>query len=229
MSRIFMEKYRNRQEAGKVLAQELRAFSDRNDVIVLALPRGGVPVAFEIVKALHVPLDVFIVRKLGVPGHSELAMGAIAMGGAHVFNDEIIRDLSISPETIQRIIETEQQELKRRESAYRGNHTFPPLKDTTVILVDDGIATGATMRAAIKALRQLNPAAIVVAVPVADKQMCEKFEPLVDSLICPLRPSNFFAVGPWYDDFSQTEDEEVYTLLKQAKTLFSLKKENKHD
>ena len=163
-----------------------------------------------------IPLDVFIVRKLGVPGHSELAMGAIAMGDASVFNEDIIAELSISREEIGMVIAEEQRELKRRESAYRGNHVFPPLKDKTVILVDDGIATGATMRVAINALRVLKPANIIAAVPVADKSMCDKMQPLVDSLICPMRPMNFYAVGAWYEDFSQTEDEEVFNLLKEA-------------
>lgn len=214
-----MEKYRNRQEAGKVLAQALKAFANRQDVIVFGLPRGGVPVAYEIAEALHVPLDIFIVRKLGVPGHSELAMGAIATGDVEVFNDDIIRDLNISKEAIQFVIAKEQQELKRREIAYRGNIAFPSIKDKTIILVDDGIATGATIRAAIKALRHLNPASIIVAVPVADKRMCDKLEPLVNKLVCPMRPQDFHAVGVWYDDFSQTEDEEVYMLLKEARHL----------
>lgn len=216
-----MEKYRNRQEAGKFLAQSLQGYANRPDVYILALPRGGVPVAYEIAKTLHAPLDVFIVRKLGVPGHTELAMGAVAVGGIHVFNDEIIRDLRISDDEIQAIIAKEQEEIKRRESLYRGNTAFPSLKDKTVILVDDGIATGATMRAAILALRQVQPAELVVAVPVAEKTLCDKMQLLVDKLICPLRPTHFYAVGAWYDDFSQTEDDEVYTLLNDAKKFVS--------
>lgn len=212
-----MDRYQNRQTAGILLAKALHAYANRDDVLILALPRGGVPVAFEIAKALQAPLDVFIVRKLGVPGHSELAMGAIAMGGAHVFNDEIIDELRIPQTAIQSVIEKEQQELKRREIAYRGSVTFPSIVNKTIILVDDGIATGATMRAAIKALRSLHPAKIIVAVPVADKQLCEQMQPLVDEFVCPLRPLYFYAVGAWYDDFSQTEDEEVYHLLKEAK------------
>lgn len=215
----YIDKYRNRQEAGKVLAHELKAYKDRSDVLVLALPRGGVPVAFEISKYLNAPLDVFIVRKLGVPGHSELAMGAIALGDTRVFNEEIIRELHIPEEEINAVIAKEQQELKRREIAYRGTHNFPSLKDKTIILVDDGIATGATMRAAILALRQLNPSRIIIAIPVADKNLCEKFKSLVEELYCPLRPLHFYAVGAWYEDFSQTEDAEVYSLLKEAKNL----------
>lgn len=216
-----MEKYRNRQEAGQILARALSAYTDREDVIVLGLPRGGVPVAFEIAQALHVPLDVFIVRKLGVPGHAELAMGAIAMGGAHVFNEDIIQELNISQGEIEAVIEQEQEELKRREIKYRGHCPFPSIQDKTIILVDDGIATGATMRAAIKALRQLKPASLIVAVPVAAKDICEdifeKTGTMSDRFVCPLKPLYFYAVGAWYDDFSQTEDEEVYTLLKEAR------------
>jgi len=212
-----MDKYRNRQAAGKILATELKAYVKRNDVIVLALPRGGVPVAFEIAKALHAPLDVFIVRKLGVPGHSELAMGAIAMVDTYVFNEDIIADLRIPKTAIEAVIGEEKEELARRESKYRGHHTFPSLKGKTVILVDDGIATGATMRAGINALKRLMPASIIVAVPVAEKSMCDVMQALVDRFICPLRPVHFYAVGAWYDDFSQTEDEEVYSLLDEAK------------
>jgi len=212
-----MDRYTDRQAAGKALAAELKAYRSNPDVIVLALPRGGVPVAFEVAKELHVALDVFIVRKLGVPWHEELAMGALAAGGVTVFNDDIIRDLMVSKEAIQRVIADEKAELHRRELAYRGNIPFPDLKNKIVILVDDGIATGATMRAAIKALRQLNPKKIIMAVPVAEYNTCEKMRPLVDQIICPLRPDNFYAVGAWYENFSQTSDEEVYTLLKEAK------------
>ncbi|VVC76924.1 Putative phosphoribosyl transferase [Aquicella siphonis] len=214
-----MEKYRNRIEAGEILAAELMEYADRDDVVVLALPRGGVPVAFEIAKALHVPLDVFIVRKLGVPGHSELAMGAIAMGDTCVFNEDIISELGIPKDAIDQIIEEEKKELKRREVSYRGDHAFPSLKNKTIILVDDGIATGATMRAAIKALRKSQPAAIIVAVPVADKFMCEHMLPLMDRLVCPRRPLHFYAVGAWYEDFSQTEDEEVRDLLTRSRSF----------
>jgi len=214
-----MNKYQNRYEAGKTLGQQLSAYADRTDVIVFALPRGGVPVGFEIAKALSAPLDVFIVRKLGVPEHRELAMGAIATGGAKILNDYVINDLNISQHAIQAVLLEEQQELKRREKAYRGDQPFPSLKNKIVILVDDGIATGASIRAAIKALQQFSPARLVVAVPVADKSICAEIRPLVDEFICPLQPSSLYAVGAWYDDFSQTEDEEVYSLLRQTKEM----------
>lgn len=210
-------RYQNRMEAGKILAQHLSAYKNRNDVIILALPRGGVPVAAEVAITLHAPLDVFIVRKLGVPGHKELAMGAIAIGGAKIFNDEIIKEMRVTPDEIEAVIKHETAELKRRETKYRGNRTFPSLRDKTVILVDDGIATGATMKAAIMAIRQLQPTKIVIAVPVAEKAMCDRMAALVDTLICPMRPVDFFAVGAWYDDFSQTEDDEVHTLLRETR------------
>ncbi len=212
-----MDKYRNRKEAGKILANELKAYANRGDVIVLALPRGGVPVGFEIAKELMVPLDVFLVRKLGVPGHSELAMGAIAIGDSYVFNEDIVGSLHIPKSAIEAVIEEEKAELKRRERAYRGEQPFPSLKDKTVILVDDGIATGATMRAAVKALKQLEPASLIMAVPVADKSVCDLMRPLVDRFICPMQPHGLYAVGAWYDDFSQTEDDEVHSLLEQAR------------
>ncbi|MBX3708420.1 MAG: phosphoribosyltransferase [Gammaproteobacteria bacterium] len=214
-----MDKYKNRVEAGKILAQVLSTYEGNQNVLVLALPRGGVPVAFQMAIALKLPLDVFIVRKLGVPGHSELAMGAVAMGGADVFNEDIIRDLQISKEAVQQVIADEQKELNRREIAYRGHRAFPSLKNKTVILVDDGIATGATIRAAVKALKQLEPDKIIIAVPVADQSVCDELEPLVDQLVCPLRPAHFQAVGAWYEDFSQTEDEEVHRLLGKTNLL----------
>lgn len=211
-----MEKYLDRYEAGKVLANELKDYSNKSDVIVLALPRGGVPVAYEVAKSLSVPLDVFIVRKLGVPGHEELAMGAIAMGGTIIFNDEVLHQLNISKTAIDHVIKLEQDELKRREIKYRGNRLFPKLTDKTIILVDDGIATGATMRAAIQALHKHRPASIIIAVPVAGRSTCEAIEQLVDKVICPLKPQYFYAVGLWYQDFSQTSDVEVYELLKKS-------------
>jgi putative phosphoribosyl transferase len=210
-----MQKYQNRQEAGQILAQALQRYTNRDDVIVLALPRGGVPVAFEIANALHVPLDVLIVRKIGAPHHTELAMGAIAMGGARVFNQDIIDELNISTAAIQQIISKEQQEIERRNKVYRHNKPFPDLKGKTIILVDDGIATGATMQAAIKTLRQWQPAKIIVAVPVADAGICTAIanDIQVDDFICPLQPEQLFAVGNWYEDFAQTEDEEVTAIL----------------
>ena len=211
-----MERFLNRYQAGKLLAEQLKSYAKKPDVIVLALPRGGVPVAYEVAKKLSVPLEVFIVRKLGVPGHEELAMGAIATGGVVVFNDEIVDNLTISQAAINRVIQAEQQELQRRELTYRGNRPFPALSGKTIILVDDGIATGATMRAAIKSLRQQSPAAIIMAVPVAALSTCEEIANNVDKIVCLLKPHDFYAVGAWYEDFSQTTDNEVFELLTKA-------------
>lgn len=210
-----MQQYQNRQQAGKILADLLKSYADRKDAIVLALPRGGVPVAYEIANALNLPLDVFIVRKLGVPGHDELAMGAIAMGGITVFNDNVINDLNISQHAIETVIKAEQEELDRRVVAYRSNKPYPIIKDKIVILVDDGIATGATIRAAIKALRKLEPANIIIAVPVAEITTCKELTKLADKIVCPQQPSLFYAVGSWYEDFSQTTDHEVCELLRK--------------
>jgi putative phosphoribosyl transferase len=212
-----MDKYLNRKMAGEVLAQELVKYANHKNAIVLALPRGGVPVAYEIADYLNLPLDVFIVRKLGVPHHTELAMGAIATGDACVLNDDIIQDLDISAESIAEVREEETRELQRREMVYRGARPFPDLKDKIIILVDDGIATGASIRVAIQALRSFHPAQIIAAVPVAEKNMCDSIEPLVDKFICPMRPTLFHAVGVWYEDFSQTEDQEVFTLLQKTR------------
>lgn len=211
------ERYQDRREAGRILAQQLEAYKNRDDVIVLALPRGGVPVAYEIALALKLPLDVFIVRKLGVPTHEELAMGALAMGGVTVFNEDILDTLKIPQVAIDKVIHAEKEELDRRVKAYRGDNPFPELKNKTIILVDDGIATGATMRVAIKALREFKPNQIIVAVPVADPQVYDAFSKLADSVVCPLKPFSLFAVGAWYNNFEQTSDEEVYDLLKIAK------------
>ena len=219
-----MDSYLNREHAGKILAQELKSYANIPDLLVLALPRGGVPVAYEIAIALHAPLDVFIVRKLGVPGHEELALGAIAMGGSSVLNEDIVRDLRISPKAIQQVTQTEQKELERRALAYRGPRPFPVLKDRNIILVDDGIATGATMRAAVLALKKLSPRKLIIAVPVAEKSICEKLAALVDQLICPLRPQYFNAVGAWYEVFDQTSDAEVRTLLKKSKPSLAVPK-----
>ncbi|PWY56807.1 phosphoribosyl transferase [Legionella qingyii] len=207
--------YDDRYQAGRVLTDLLKDYAKRTDVVVLALPRGGVPVAYEIASTLSLPLDIFIVRKLGVPGHEELAMGAIASGGITVFNEEIVNALHISKDAISKIQKSEQEELSRRELVYRGNKPFPMLSGKTVILVDDGIATGYTMRAAIAALKQQNPAKIIVTVPVAARSTCDEIAPLVDEIICPMRPVNFYAVGMWYNDFSQTTDDEVMQLLKK--------------
>jgi putative phosphoribosyl transferase len=208
-----VNRYQDRRDAGKQLAQALHDYSNRDDTLVLALPRGGVPVAYEVARALHAPLDVFIVRKIGVPGHSELAMGAIAPENTVIFNDSIIKSLNISDEEIALVKEKELKELERRQIAYRGHKPFPSLKNKTVILVDDGIATGASMHAAIVALQKFKPAAIVCAVPVSSEDAAVLLAPIVSDFICPLIPSDFSAVGQWYEDFSQTEDEEVRELL----------------
>ncbi|KTC86258.1 phosphoribosyltransferase [Legionella cincinnatiensis] len=205
--------YSDRHQAGLVLADLLKDYASRTDVIILALPRGGVPVAYEIAKKLSLELDIFIVRKLGVPGHEEFAMGAIASGGIVALNEEVLNTLRIKKDAVNQVLQSEQNELSRRESVYRGNKPFPKLMDKTVILVDDGIATGYTMRAAIAALKQKHPAKIIIAVPVAARSTCDELAPLVDTIICPLQPVNFYAVGLWYNDFSQTTDDEVIKLL----------------
>ena len=208
--------FRNRMHAGQVLAEMLRGYCNREDVVVLALPRGGVPVAFEIANALHVPLDVFLVRKLGVPGQEELAMGAIATGGIRVLNNEVVKHLGIPEHVIDSATQAEQRELDRREQVYRGNRQPPQVHGWTMIFVDDGLATGSTMRAAVTALRQQKPAHIVVAVPVAAASTCQEFQDEVDQIICATTPEPFYGVGQWYEDFSQTSDEEVRDLLDRA-------------
>ena len=211
-----MEKYIDRYEAGIVLANHLKDYANQEQVIALALPRGGVPVAYEIATALSIPLDIFIVRKLGVPGHEELAMGAIASGGTVVFNEPLMNQLNIEQKLIDSVLAAEQKELVRRERLYRGNRPLPILLGKTIILVDDGIATGSTMLAAVKALHKHKPASIIIAVPVAARSTCEELKTLVDKIVCPLRPINFYAVGLWYEQFSQTSDDEVIELLKQS-------------
>ena len=208
--------FRDRTEAGRRLAAKLTAYADRPDVLVLALPRGGVPVAFEVARALNAPLDIFLVRKLGVPGHVELAMGAIASGGVRVINDEVVQALGIPSDMIDWVATAEQRELLRRERAYRGDRPVPTVRGRTVILVDDGLATGSTMRAAVAALRQQEPARIVVAVPTAAPATCDEFRAEVDEIVCLITPEPFYAVGRWYEEFSPTTDEEVHTLLDQA-------------
>jgi putative phosphoribosyl transferase len=209
--------FRDRTEAGKHLATKLTRYKDRPDVLVLALPRGGVPVAFEVAQALRVPLDIFLVRKLGVPGHEELAMGAIATGDVRVLNEDTIDYLGIPQNVIDSIAEKELKELKRRERAYRGNRPEPDVKDKTVILIDDGLATGSTIRAAAQALRRQAPARIIVAVPVSAQETCDEYLIGVDEIVCAVTPEPFFGVGQWYLDFSQTTDEEVRDLLAQAR------------
>ena len=209
--------FRDRTEAGKHLATKLLNYKDRPDALVLALPRGGVPVAFEVAQALRVPLDIFLVRKLGVPRHEELAMGAIATGGVRVLNEDVVDYLGIPPNVIDSIAARELQELRRRELAYRGNRPEPDVKGKTVILVDDGLATGSTIRAAAQALRQQDPARIVVAVPVSAPQTCDEYRIGVDEIVCVVTPEPFYGVGQWYLDFSQTTDEEVRDLLERAR------------
>jgi len=206
----------NRAEAGRLLAEKLEKYADRNDVIVLGLPRGGVPVAYEVAKSLRAPLDVFIVRKLGVPGFEELAAGAIASGGVRVLNEDVLRALPNADEIIESVTAKETAELERREKSYRDDRPAPELRDRVVILVDDGLATGATMHAAVKALRQRDVAKIVVAVPVGPPDTCREFEDEADETICATAPEFFQAVGQYYEDFSQTSDEEVRGLLARA-------------
>ena len=208
----------DRREAGQVLASELGAFAGRSDLLVLGLPRGGVPVAWEVARALDAPLDVFLVRKLGVPGHEELAMGAIASGGVRVINDYVVQSLRIPEHAIDAVAAREQEELERRERAYRGDRPPPEVREHTVILVDDGLATGSTMRAAAAALREQRPRELVVAVPVAARETCDAFRSEVDQVVCAMTPEPFYAVGMWYRDFSQTTDEEVHELLEQARS-----------
>jgi putative phosphoribosyl transferase len=213
--------YRDRIEAGKHLGEELAHYANRDDVLVLALPRGGVPVAFEVAKALRAPLDIFLVRKLGVPGHEELAMGAIATGGVRVLNDDVVEYLRIPSRVIDSVAAEELRELERRERAYRGNRGQPEVKGKTVILVDDGLATGSTMRAAAGALRLQNPARIVVAVPVSAPQTCDEYRMGVDEIVCAATPEPFLGVGQWYRDFSQTTDQEVRNLLEAARNEYT--------
>ena len=211
-----VSRFRNRRDAGQRLAAELRTYANRSDVIVLALPRGGVPVGYEVATALDVPLDVFVVRKLGLPWHEELAMGALASGGVRILDDDLIRVARVSAEDIERVTAAEQIELERRERRYRGDRPFPDLTGKTVLLVDDGLATGSTMRSAVAALRQEVPRSIVVAVPVAAPATCDAFRDIADDIVCAETPEPFRAVGLWYDDFSQTTDGEVHELLAQA-------------
>ena len=205
--------YRDRIEAGKRLAARLTDYANRADVLVLALPRGGVPVAFEVAEALHVPMDIFLVRKLGVPGHEELAMGAIATGGVRVLNDDVVSALGVPPEVLDTVAAREHAELQRRERDYRGDRPAPQIDGRVVILVDDGMATGATMRAAAAAVRLQGPARLVVAVPTGAVAACEALTELADEVVCATTPEPFLAVGTSYDDFSATSDREVRELL----------------
>jgi putative phosphoribosyl transferase len=209
-------RFRDRVEAGRLLARRLSEYANRDDVIVLALPRGGVPVAYEVAKALDAPLDVFLVRKVGVPGYEELAMGAVATGGVLVLDERLIQRLGIGRDRLEQAVRAELRELERREEAYRGGRSPLHLEGKTVILVDDGLATGASMRAATEAVRRHNPARVVVAVPVAAEETCDQFREFVDEIVCEVTPRPFHAVGLWYEDFSQTSDEEVRELLGRA-------------
>jgi predicted phosphoribosyltransferase len=206
----------DRREAGRFLAGKLKHFAENSDVVVLALPRGGVPIGYEIAQALNAPLDIFIVRKLGVPIYEELAMGAIASGGVRVLNEDVIRRLGITKRMIDAATAEEQRELQRREHEYRRDRAPVDVTGRIAILVDDGMATGATMRAGVRALRRRNPKRIIVAVPVGAAETCEQFESEVDEVICGKRPENFSAVGAWYQDFTQTTDEEVCELLDRS-------------
>lgn len=208
--------FRDRAEAGRRVAGRLGRYARCEDAVVLGLPRGGVPVAFEVAQALELPLDVFTVRKLGAPGHEELAMGAIASGGVRVLNEDVITLLGVSPETIERAAERERQELRRRELEYRGTEEPIDVKGLTAIVVDDGLATGSTMRAAVSALRRRGAARVVVAVPTASPDVCEDLGREVDEVVCATTPEPFHSVGAWYEDFSQTTDEEVKDLLRRA-------------
>jgi putative phosphoribosyl transferase len=206
----------NRSDAGRELAAQLVEYAGRDDVVVLALPRGGVPVGYEAAAALGAPLDVFLVRKLGVPGHKELALGAIASGGVRVINEPVVESLGISEEVIEDVEAEERRELERRERAYRDGRPPLDLSGKTVILVDDGVATGSTMRAAVAAVRRLGPARVVVAVPVGAIDTCAELEQEADAVVCLATPEPFFGVGLWYEDFSQTTDDEVRELLGNA-------------
>ena len=210
-------RFRDRQVAGRELANALARYAGRPDVLVLALPRGGVPVAAEVAHALDLPLDVLIVRKLGVPGHEELAFGALASGGARVMNDDVVGALQIKPETIERVARRERLELERREQAYRGTRPPVAVRDREVILIDDGIATGATMRAGVAALRTLGPARIIVAVPAASKDACSLLRREADEVCSLIEPEDFCAVGVWYESFPQNTDAEVSALLSAAR------------
>lgn len=207
--------FRDRRRAGRMLAQALSRHTNNPDAIVLGLPRGGVPVAYEVAAQLNLPMDIFLVRKLGHPRQEELAMGAIASGGIRVLNEDVVRLSRVSEEAIERVTQRERAELERREHAYRGDRPAVNVRDRVVILVDDGLATGSTMRAAVVALRQQEPSRIIVAVPVASPETCEVLQDVVDEIVCAATPEPFYAVGAWYEDFSETSDHEVRQLLDE--------------
>jgi len=211
-----MERFKDRRDAGRVLARKLSTYTGQADVIVLALPRGGVPVAYEVALALNAPLDIFLVRKLGLPGREELAIGAIASGGIRVLNEDIIRVLSVPEEVINIVARNELQELERREHNYRGDRPAPDVRDRKVILIDDGLATGASMRAAVVGVRAQHPARIIIAVPAASPELCNAFQFEVDEMVCAMTPEPFYGLSRWYEDFSQTTDEDVRMFLREA-------------
>jgi putative phosphoribosyl transferase len=211
-------RFHDRADAGRAVAADLAAYAGRPDLLVLALPRGGVPVAYEVARALGAPLDVFIVRKLGLPGHEEFAMGAIASGGIRLINEEVVREFAVTEAEIAAVSAAEALELERRERQYRRDRPRPTIEGRTVILVDDGLATGATMHAAVVALREKRPARLIVAVPVAAADTCDAFREIVDEIVCAETPAPFYAVGLWYENFSQTTDEEVQDLLTRSTT-----------
>jgi putative phosphoribosyl transferase len=218
-NRLMPRRFHDRKDAGVQLAARLAAFAGDANTIVLGLPRGGVPVAYEVAMGLRAPLDVFIVRKLGVPGQRELAMGAIASGGVRVLNDEVIQALKLSPSTVEAVAVQEQPELERQQRLYRGEVALPGFAGRTVIVVDDGLATGASMRAAVRALRQSNPRRIVVAVPVGATETCRSLQTDTDEVICLYAPESFYSVSTWYEEFSQTSDDEVRKLLAASRTV----------
>ena len=211
-----IHRFRDRAEAGRLLASELVRYVGHSEVLILALPRGGVPVAFEIARALHAPLDVFLVRKLGVPGREELAMGAVATGNVRILQSDVIEAFGIPQSIIEAVTAEELTEIARRERVYRGDRPSPEVRARTIVLVDDGLATGSTMRAAVAALKQQHPERITVAVPVAARGVCEEFEREVDEIICLRTPTSFYAVGLWYERFPQLTDEEVREFLRKA-------------
>ena len=211
-----MERFKDRRDAGRVLARKLSAYAGQADVIVLALPRGGVPVGYEVAIALNAPLDILLVRKLGLPGREELAIGAIASGGVRVLNQDIIRVLNVPEEVINIVARNELQELGRREHNYRGDRPAPEIRDRKVILIDDGLATGASMRAAVVGVRAQHPARIIIAVPAAAPELCGAFQFEVDEMVCAITPEPFYGVSRWYEDFSQITDEEVRMFLEKA-------------
>lgn len=221
--------FHDRRDAGQQLADRLFLYAGRDDVIVLGLPRGGVPVAYEVACALEAPLDVCVVRKLGVPGHEELAMGAIAFGGVRVVNPAVTSALDLDEDLLDRVTRREMAELERRQAAYRDDRPFPEVEGKTVVLVDDGLATGSTMQAAVSAVRELQPAAIVVAVPVAPPDTCRELRSFADDVICAITPQPFFGVGVWYRDFSQTSDDEVRALLDERNSQLPPASERRGD